>query len=50
MIIWTVKSAISVPVIEDRSFMQKYQDVDENYNNMMEANAVFNLSIILNFI
>lgn len=41
MIIWTVKSAMSVPVIEDRSFMQKYQDVDENYNNIMKSNAIF---------
>ena len=32
---------MSVPVIEDRSFMKKYQDVDENYNNMMDANSVF---------
>ena len=41
MIVWTVKSAISVPVIEDNSFMKKYQDVDENYNNMMTSNNVF---------
>lgn len=41
MIIWTVSKAISLPVIEDRSFMQKYQDVDENYNNMMDSNVVF---------
>ncbi|MBP9490561.1 MAG: hypothetical protein KBE77_03860 [Aliarcobacter sp.] len=41
MIIWTVKSAVSVPVIEDRSFMKKYQDVDEHYNEMMTSNAVF---------
>ena len=41
MIIWTIMSAMSVPVIEDRSFMKKYQDVDENYNNMMDANTAF---------
>lgn len=41
MIVWTVKSAVSVPVIEDRSFMKKYQDVDEHYNDMMTSNAVF---------
>lgn len=34
-------SATSVPVIEDRSFMKKYQDVDENYNNMMDSNSAF---------
>ena len=41
MIVWTVKSAVSLPVIEDHSFMKKYQDVDENYNKMMDANALF---------
>ena len=28
MIIWTIRSAIKVPVIEDRSFIYKYQYVD----------------------
>lgn len=41
MIIWTIMSAMSVPVIEDKSFMKKYQDVDENYNNMMDSNSAF---------
>ena len=41
MIIWTIKSAVSVPVIEDHSFMKKYQDVDENYNNIMNSNSSF---------
>ncbi|MDY3201600.1 MAG: hypothetical protein AB7S49_12535 [Arcobacter sp.] len=41
MIIWTVRSATSLPVIEDHSFMKKYQDVDENYNNMMDSNSLF---------
>ena len=41
MIIWTVKSAVGLPVIEDHSFMKKYQDVDENYNNMMTSNNLF---------
>ena len=41
MIIWTIMSAVSVPVIEDRSFMKKYQEVDENYNNMMDSNSAF---------
>ena len=40
MIIWTIKSAINVPVIEDHSFMKKYQDVDENYNKMMDSNTL----------
>lgn len=41
MIVWTVKSAVSVPVIEDKSFMKKYQDVDANYNDMMISNERF---------
>jgi len=52
MIVWTIKSAIKAPVIEDRSFMQKYQYVDEHYNTIMQANEEFlknyNLSFILN--
>lgn len=41
MIIWTVKSAINTPVYEDRSFMTSYQDVDYNYNEMLNANSEF---------
>ena len=41
MIIWTIMSATKAPVIEDKSFMKKYQDVDENYNNMMDSNSAF---------
>uniref|UniRef100_UPI0040475AB8 hypothetical protein n=1 Tax=Aliarcobacter sp. TaxID=2321116 RepID=UPI0040475AB8 len=52
MIVWTVKSAISVPVIEDRSFMKKYQDVDEHYNDIMNSNVAFlskyNFELIIN--
>ena len=42
MIIWTVKSAVNTPVYEDRSFMTSYQDVDDNYNQMLISNATFN--------
>ena len=41
MIIWTIKSAVSVPVVEDRSFMKKYQDVDDHYNEIMDSNKLF---------
>ena len=41
MIIWTIKSAVSLPVVEDKSFMKKYQDVDDNYNTMMDSNKLF---------
>ena len=42
MIIWTVKSAVSTPAYEDRSFMSSYQDVDENYNILVTSNEKFN--------
>ncbi len=41
MIIWTIKSAVSLPVIEDKSFMKKYQDVDDHFNEMMDSNKLF---------
>lgn len=41
MIIWTITKAVSVPPIEDKSFMKKYQDVDASYNNMMDSNEAF---------
>ena len=41
MIIWTIKSAVSIPVIEDKSFMKKYQDVDDHFNEMMDSNKLF---------
>lgn len=41
MIIWTITRAVSVPTVEDKSFMKKYQDVDANFNNMMDSNEIF---------
>ncbi|NLN12757.1 MAG: hypothetical protein GX169_00780, partial [Arcobacter skirrowii] len=41
MIIWTVTQALKAPVIEDKSFINKYQYVDENYNSIMESNMRF---------
>lgn len=41
MIIWTIVSATSVPVQEDYSFMKKYQDVDDHYNEIILANDSF---------
>ncbi|MCH9740577.1 MAG: FixH family protein [Epsilonproteobacteria bacterium] len=43
MIIWTVKSAVDTPVYEDRSFLDSYQHVDDNFNDMMIKNHKFNL-------
>ena len=52
MIIWTIYKATQAPVIEDKSFMQKYQYVDDNYNNMINSNFDFlkkyNLELDLN--
>ena len=41
MIVWTIYKASQAPVIEDNSFMYKYQYVDGNYNNIMESNIKF---------
>ena len=41
MIVWTIKSATSISITPDKSFMKKYQDVDEHYNEMMESNKQF---------
>ncbi len=49
MIIWTVTQALKAPVIEDKSFINKYQYVDENYNSIMESNMRFLNKYTLNF-
>lgn len=41
MIIWTIYKATQAPVIEDKSFMHKYQYVDDNYNDIMNSNIDF---------
>jgi len=41
MIIWTIMSSIKVPVHEDRSFLKKYQEVDDTFNNIMNSNKSF---------
>lgn len=52
MIVWTIVKTASVPIAEDESFMKKYQDVDENYNKMMDSNNLFlskyNLELVIN--
>ena len=50
MIVWTIMSAVKTPVNEDMSFLQKYQDVDENYNKLMTSNLVFKSKYKLEFI
>ena len=41
MIIWTIMSSKKINIEEDESFMQKYQDIDANYNNIMISNMKF---------
>lgn len=52
MIVWTIYSAVKVPVQEDDAFFKKYQDVDENYNEIINSNNKFlskyDFKIILN--
>lgn len=49
MIIWTIMSASSVPVHEDKSFIQTYQNVDDNYNEIMNSNVSFLENYDFNF-
>jgi nitrogen fixation protein FixH len=39
--IWTIKVAIQHPVQESNDFMMKYQDVDENINEILEKKRAF---------
>ena len=52
MIVWTIMSAVKLPVNEDESFLKSYQDVDVNYNKMMYSNKSFNekyeLKLVIN--
>ena len=40
--IWTIKVAVNNPVQLDNSYMMKYQDVDENINEIMAKQKLFN--------
>jgi len=41
MIVWTVRSAMSVPVHESNNFMLKYQTADRNSNALIQAQKLF---------
>ncbi len=43
MIVWTVKNTVETPVYEDKSFLNSYHNVDDNFNKMMAQNNRFNL-------
>lgn len=52
MIVWTIYSAVKVPVNEDDTFLRSYQDVDNNFNEIITSNKDFlnkyDFKIILN--
>ena len=41
MIVWTIHSAIQVPVNEDKAFQKSYHEMDRDYNNIVTSNANF---------
>ncbi len=41
MIIWTIMSAIKVPVHEDEAFLKSYHDLDRDFNDVVESNQKF---------
>lgn len=42
MIVWTIYSATKVPVHEDQTFLKSYQDLKDNFNDVVTANEEFN--------
>lgn len=52
MIVWTISSAVKVPVSDDKSFLRSYQDVDANYNDIINSNKDFlskyDLTLVIN--
>lgn len=52
MIVWTIMSAIKLPVHEDEAFLKSYHDLDRNFNNVVESNkkflAKYNFKILIN--
>ncbi|RXJ68827.1 hypothetical protein CRV08_05160 [Halarcobacter ebronensis] len=41
MIVWTIHSALKVPVHKDESFLSTYHDVDRDYNKIVSSNIDF---------
>ena len=50
LIVWTVVSTTKVSLDEDESFLKKYQEVDNNYNEIMYSNVLFSKKYELFFI
>lgn len=49
MIVWTIITTSKANLDEDRSFLKKYQEVDENFNTIMFSNEKFSEKYILEF-
>jgi len=49
MIIWTIVSSTKIQIVEDRSFMKKYQEVDAHFNDIMISNEIFTKKYDLEF-
>ena len=41
MIIWTIISTSKASIDEDKSFLKTYQEVDDDYNKIMNSNVAF---------
>lgn len=41
MIVWTIYSAIQVPVHEDETFLKSYHDLDRDFNKVVNSNKLF---------
>jgi len=41
MIIWTIYSATNTPVHEDKTFLKSYQDLNKDFNDVVDANQKF---------
>ena len=41
MIVWTINSAIKVPVHDDKTFLSSYHDLDRDFNKIVDSNKAF---------
>lgn len=52
MIIWTIVTTSKKTIYEDKSFFQTYQEIDDNYNNIVISNmkfkTLYDLKVIVN--
>ncbi|PLY04291.1 MAG: hypothetical protein C0625_16540 [Arcobacter sp.] len=41
MIVWTISSAVKVPVNEDEAFLKSYHELDRGFNDVISSNTKF---------